>query len=69
MGRIEKSEYYIDRVMRGKTEARFSQQKKMSLSTTNRKFRNFKVKTQKIKHDGYFNNFKNPGEIQSPKTI
>ena len=49
MGRIEKSDYYIDRVFRGKTEAMFSVIKRISLAYTNRKFKN--VRTKPFKAD------------------
>jgi hypothetical protein len=42
LNRIKKSEYYIDRVYRRKTEAKFSVLRKSSLKITMRKYRNFK---------------------------
>ena len=43
MGKIEKSDYYIDRVFRGKTEAMFSVIKKISMAYTKPKFKDLKV--------------------------
>ena len=43
--------------MRGKTEALFSVIKKISLTNTNRKFKNVKIKASKS--DGYLNTMKN----------
>jgi len=39
LGRVEKSEYYINRVLRGKTEAMFSVIKKIALTFTKRKYK------------------------------
>ena len=47
LGRIEKAEYYVNRVMRGKTEAMFSVIKKISLTNTRRKFKDIKPKPMK----------------------
>ena len=52
MGFVEKAEYYITRVLRGKTEAMFSVMKKISLSKTNRKFKGIKIKP--FKSDDFF---------------
>ena len=52
LGRVTKSEYYINRVLRGKTEAMFSVVRKISLADTKRKFKNFKIKP--CKSDDYF---------------
>ena len=57
MGRIEKSDYYIDRVFRGKTEAMFSVIKRISLAYTNRKFKN--LRTKPFKADATMNMGKN----------
>ena len=43
LGRVDKSEYYSDRVFEGKTEAMFSVIKKISMSYTKRKYKNIKV--------------------------
>ena len=43
LGRVDKSEYYADRVFEGKTEAMFSVIKKISMSYTKRKYKNVKV--------------------------
>lgn len=43
LGRVDKSEYYADRVFEGKTEAMFSVIKKISMSYTKRKYKNIKV--------------------------
>ena len=38
LGKLEKAEYYINRRLRGQTEAMFSAQKKISLSFTTRRY-------------------------------
>lgn len=38
LGKLEKAEYYLNRRMRGQTEAMFSAQKKISLSFTKRRY-------------------------------
>ena len=43
LGRVDKSEYYADRVFEGKTEAMFSVIKKISMSYTKRKYKGIKV--------------------------
>jgi Tfp pilus assembly protein PilF len=40
MGKLEKADYYMDRRLRGKSEAMFSAQKKISLSFMRRRYTN-----------------------------
>ena len=42
LGRIDKSKYYLDRMIGGKSEAMFSSVKKISLTHTRRKYKHFK---------------------------
>ena len=43
MGKLEKSDYYMERRLRGKSEAMFSAQKKISLSFMRRRYNHVKV--------------------------
>ena len=66
LGQIEKSEYYINRWLRGKTEAMFSVVKKISLTNTRRKYKDFKIKAPL--NDSYRNSM-TKGEALTSKSI
>ena len=51
LGRIEKSEYYVNRCMRGKAEAIFSVTRKIALAYAKRKYKG--IISRPSKNDGY----------------
>lgn len=66
LGRIEKSEYYINRVMRGKLEAMYSFVKKVAIINIDRKYKGIKCKP--YKSDDFSNKWSG-GEILNIEQI